>query len=86
MEKFLRKLIKTLKQEFPGADTDIEITVPGQKVGGFVIWDGFEDMDSVDRHELMWERLEQRLTKDECRSVNALFAMTTSEMAMARQG
>jgi stress-induced morphogen len=55
----------------PRADND--------KVGGFLIWPGFEGYDQVERQRTVWEILRERLSPDEQRRVTAILTITPLE-------
>ena len=86
MDKLLRKVKRLLRAGLPGADLDLEVTVPGYKVGGLVIWDGFEGVEPLDRVHRVWDVLDQGLTEDERHGVNVVLTVTPDEIAAARHG
>ena len=85
MEQFLRKLKRVLKTEFAGASTDIDITVPGHKVGGYLIWKGFTGLEQIDRQEKLWNFINEKLTPDERKSISILMTLTPVEASYARK-
>ena len=57
MEQLIEQLKEILRPAFPGAELELEATVPGEKVGGFVIWNGFQAMEQIDRQQALWKVL-----------------------------
>lgn len=84
MDALLRKLKRILRQALPGCELDLEITVPGHKVGGLVIWQKFQGMEPIDRAKKVWDVLEEQLTAAEYRSVSTVLTLTPDELAAAR--
>lgn len=84
MGKFLRKLKALLRREFPRSTMELRITVPRYRVGGLFIWDGFDELEPIDRQQRLWDVLEEVLSKEEQRSISAILTLTPEELAMAR--
>ena len=75
MEEQLRVI---LEEEFPGSEVDVDPR-PGGKVGGFLIWKDFEQMEQIDRQHKIWEVLKKRLSPEQLLSITAIFALTPVE-------
>jgi hypothetical protein len=86
MEQHLRKLTDLLRAEFPGCEIDMEVTVPGHKVGGYLIWDGFVGVEQIDRQDRVWSFLEKSLSTDEQRAISVLLTLSPEEAMAARHG
>ena len=86
MESLIRKLTDLLHQGFPGSDLELDVTVPGHKVGGLIAWAGFDGLDAVDRQDRVWDYLEGHLPRDERGSVSVLLTLTPEETTAARAG
>ena len=86
MEDLIRKLTELFHAELPGSDVELEEAVPGFKVGGLVMWAGFDGLDAVDRQDHVWDLLDDRLTRDERASVSVLLTLTPEETVAARAG
>ena len=86
MEKLLRKLKRVLREAFPGMTLEVEETVPGHKVGGFFVWEGFHGVEQLDRQHMLRDVLAEKLTVEERRAVNVILTLTPDEMAVARMG
>jgi len=78
-EQFRRKLKKVLNATFPSATIELVVVHHGQRVGGRVIWDEFEDMEQFDRQEMLWEMLEYKMASEDMNKVGAMQTLTPSE-------
>ena len=65
MDKTLQKLKKVLKQEFPSATFDLKRDWHPSRIGGFIIWRGFNGKEFADRQERVWKVIRQHMSKDE---------------------
>jgi hypothetical protein len=57
----------------------------GGKIVLTVLWNGFEDLDSLERQEMLWKILRRKLTKKEQSEVAAVFTETSAEKAALEQ-
>jgi len=73
-----------LRQEFPKCEFELE-RKGGDRVGGFLIWNGFEGLEQIDRQRKVSAVLKQKLSVAERQHVSALLTMTPDEMEFARQ-
>ena len=85
MEDILQKLSALLRSHFPNCELEIEYVADGN-VSGFMIWEGFELLDHIDRQRKVWEVIRKNLSRDEWGKVRAVLTMTPEEMAHARAG
>ena len=78
-----QEVISILKDAFHGIEINIE-ELPGERISGFVVWDGFAGLDHVDRQNKIRTLLKKQLgakaqqvgvlptyTPDELRAMNA---------------
>ncbi len=79
MEQQIRE---ALTQAFAGSELELD-TAPDGRFSGLLIWDGFEDEDSVDRHRRVKQALAAALN-DEAKNVGMLFTYTPKEMSAMR--
>ena len=86
MEDFIQKLTALLLAQFPGAQLDIERATPGTKVGGFLIWPGFEGKEQIDRQTNVWDVLRGKLPREEQLRIAAILTMTPQEIAGIQEG
>lgn len=79
MEQQLRA---ALQQAFARSEVELD-TSPDGAYSGLLIWDGFEDQDSIDRHRRVKQALVD-LLKEDAENVGMLFTYTPREMAAMR--
>ena len=75
MEQRVRKI---LQDNFAGIRIDLE-QIPGQKIAGSVVWDGFAGLDHVDRQHLVRQALQAALGP-EIQQVGILLTYTPEEL------
>lgn len=84
MEQFIQKITSMLKVHFAGCDVEIE-RVGARRVGGVLIWDGFEAREQIDRQREVWRMLRTHLSPKQQERVSAILTLTEEEAAAARQ-
>ena len=72
------KVRKIIEESFPGCQLEIDLDSSSQRVTGFLIWSGFEDIDQMDRQNKLWDVLKKRLG-DEATRILAIFTHTPNE-------
>ena len=77
-----QRVKEALAQAFAGSQVELD-TAPDGRYSGLLIWDGFEDQDSVDRHRRVRQALIE-LLKEDAVNVGILFTYTPREMAAMR--
>jgi hypothetical protein len=74
-------LIEFLETEFDGSRVrDLETVPGGARMGGTLVWDGFKDLDPIDRQHKLWSALRERFNREELRSISLLLAFTAAEV------
>ena len=87
MESFLDKLRDTLRSQFPGSREDLERYPPrNRKVGGALIWDGFQDLEPLERQKRVWAALRERLSREDQLRITAIFTFTPAEWSVMTAG
>ncbi|MCC6442241.1 MAG: hypothetical protein IT210_02170 [Armatimonadetes bacterium] len=71
-------VIDILRAAFPGMEVTLE-ALPGGRLSGRVVWEGFSELDQVDRQNRIWEELRRKLGA-EARQVGVLLTYTPDEM------
>jgi acid stress-induced BolA-like protein IbaG/YrbA len=66
---------------FPKSLVEIEETVPGLKVGGHVVWDGFDGVEQIERQRRLWNTLRAELNADEFVHVGVILTLAPIEVA-----
>jgi len=77
MAKFVRKLNDLLREKFPAPDL-IELE-DDKGIIGTIISTRFKNMEMMDRVNLIWDFLDENLTKEERRKIVLIIAMTPKE-------
>jgi acid stress-induced BolA-like protein IbaG/YrbA len=85
MERLINKVKSVLSKVFQGANADLEQARPSDKVGGFLIWDGFSGMEQLKRQQALSKALREGLSKQELSRVTTILAATPEEAAVMRE-
>jgi hypothetical protein len=78
MGPLIERLRSLLQAEFINSRNELE-TVRPSKVGGFLIWDGFDGLDPLERQNRMWKVLREGLEREDQLKITAIFALTPAE-------
>ena len=70
-----------LQERFPGADIMLEPDYYSKRVIGHLIWNGFEDLEQIDRQDLVLSWLRQQLG-EEARRVSTILTYSPNEYHM----
>lgn len=84
MEEFLNNLRSVLYEAFPGSELDLEPRSE-DRMGGFLVWDGFEELDLPDRQAAIWSQIREHLSPEDQRRINYIFALTPHELAVMQE-
>lgn len=74
-----QQVTEILGQAFKGIDTDLQ-ELPGGRVSGRIVWDGFAELDPTDRQRLVREVLENKLGS-QVQQVGVLLTYTPDELS-----
>jgi hypothetical protein len=85
MEDTLQKLTTLLQSHFPNCELELEYREDG-KITGFMTWEGFVDLDHIDRQRKVWGVIRQNLSGEDQTNVRAVLTLTPEEMSHARAG
>jgi acid stress-induced BolA-like protein IbaG/YrbA len=77
-------LTQTLRSAFPGSTAELEPVEGTNRIGGFLIWPGFDEMDQLDRQRTLSAALRARLNPDEILGVSTILTLTPDEVAVMR--
>jgi hypothetical protein len=84
MEATVRKLRQLFDEAMPGSQTTVIWTEDDPidpAVTLTIQWSGFEDMDYLDRQNMIWGIIEQKMDPVERTVIKGLFAETPAEHA-----
>ncbi len=73
-----QQVTEILGQAFKGIDTDLQ-ELPGGRVSGRVVWEGFAELDPTDRQKLVREVLKKELGP-RVQEVGVLLTYTPTEL------
>ena len=77
MESAVKKLRKLLKNRFPPPD-QVKLEID-KGIIGTVVSSQFKGMEPLDRVNLVWDYLDQHLSKEESRQIVIILAVTPQE-------
>lgn len=86
MENLAWKTQELLRQRFPGCMAQFDWEDSLSKLGGEIIWDGFDGMDMLDRQTLLWSILRERLSDDEQHAFTLIYTFTPAEDLVMAEG
>lgn len=79
--EIIEKVKASLQERFPGADMAVESSPYSEKVSGYLVWNGFEDLEQIDRQDLVISWLRQQLGA-EARRVSVILTYSPNEYHM----
>jgi len=85
MAQLIDKLQTVLRADFPGASAELEIVPPAKKIGGFLIWAGFEGIEQIDRQRQLARVLRKRLSSEDASRVTTILTLTPAESAVMKE-
>ena len=74
-----QKLTAVLSKNFPDASIKVEQAGSNKKLGGMVVWNGFDGIDQVDRQRELWSVLKKTLSPEEQLKISAILTMAPVE-------
>lgn len=86
MEEFKTTLEQHLRDFFEGSDPQLEIVEPMEKVGGVLVWQGFEGEAQHKRQAELWGFLRRNLDLLDQMRITAILTVTPAEMAALLEG
>lgn len=85
MDQVMEKVSEALRRNFPNSTTELEVSPEFEKVTGFLIWNGFEGEEQIDRQRRVSRALHAQLDPAELGKLSAIFTVTPSELAVIRE-
>lgn len=79
------RLRRGLSRRFKGAEVELR-RVPGGRIGGSVIWRGFEGLAQIDRQVELGEAIDDVLSKDQRSRISLILPLTPDEAASIAKG
>lgn len=84
MEKLTQTLRRAFAAAFPGCTPELKAIRPLSKVGGFLIWDGFEGREQIDRQRAVSRVVREALPTDQQSQVTTILTLTPDEAEAMR--
>ena len=75
---FSKRVRDVLNENFSGAQVSVEDYDGEERVGGYILWDGFDDQEAIDRQLAIFKVLRDKLGA-EAQRVSLIFAYTPRE-------
>lgn len=85
MEQQIDKIRRVLASKFPGSTPELDQAKPLKKVGGFLIWAGFDGMEQIKRQRALSRALREGLTPKELALVTTILTITPGEAEAMRE-
>ncbi len=82
MEELIKRLRKLLEAQFPEAKAELEQAFPAEKVGGFLIWRGFDGMEQIDRQQRLSDVIRSELPREDQLRITAILTVTPDERSV----
>ncbi len=83
METIIEKVDKVLREEFPGAVTELELYEG--RAWGFLVWKKFVGVDDIDRSRQLAAVLSRHFGKNYRRRISSIFPLSTYEMKLRKE-
>lgn len=79
------KLTKVMQEGLKGSRVELEMGGRTDQVSGVVVWEGFQNMEPIDRQGLIWDLLESGFTEQERDLLGPVLSITPNELAAIRE-
>ena len=86
MANLTTSLKKALSTAFPRSQFRPEVNKADKRIGGVLVWDGFQDIDQIDRQRMVREALDRVIQGDPRRDIAFIITVTHAEMAVLKAG
>lgn len=80
-EELIERIKLTLETELPGAKADISFNSDTNKIGGRVIWDGFQGYNARRRQARIFRILRRHITMTQANDISYIFSYTPDQYA-----
>jgi hypothetical protein len=84
VDEFIDRLVRLLTLHFPGSIPELNQLCPLQRVGGFLIWPGFDGIDQLDRQRQVGAVIRSSLAPQEQLMVSTILTLTPEESELMR--
>jgi len=81
MATLASKLKKVFTDKFNGAEVSVNRYPESKKVGATVVWEGFDEIEPIDRQTLVRQAIREGLSSEELKNVTLVTTFTPLEMS-----
>ena len=82
MADLIDRLRDLLSKAFPGAEVELEQARPAEKIGGSLIWSGFEGMEQIDRQQKLAQVIRDALPREDQISITLILTLIREERSV----
>lgn len=82
MADLINRLQDVLDKAFPGAEIELEQARPTEKVGGVLIWSGFEGMEQIDRQRKLAQVIRDALPREDQVLITLILTLIREEKSV----
>lgn len=80
MDQLMSLLDEVFDRSFPGSRHPIAPVLPNSpRMGGFVVWDGFDELSQRERQKAVWQAIRDNLDSQDQQRITAILTLTPSE-------
>ena len=82
MADLIDRLRDLLSKAFPGAEVELEQARTAEKIGGSLIWSGFEGMEQIDRQQKLAQVIRDALPREDQISITLILTLIREERSV----
>lgn len=79
--KTVKKLANLLRDHFTDADIHIDPPSRTGRIGGTIVWAGFEGREQLDRQNEVWAIIDKHFSDDEKQRIALIMTLTPDELS-----
>lgn len=80
-DQIVNRLKALFEKTFQNAHVDIDPPSPTGRIGGTIVWQGFEGRDQLDRQNEVWAIIDKNFNDDEKRNIILIMTLTPDELS-----
>jgi acid stress-induced BolA-like protein IbaG/YrbA len=80
------KIRRVLGEQFPGAAVQLDRPSTSGRIHGFLTWEGFVEMDQIERQRAIRQALNEKLDENERHAIGSILTATPGEVELMRAG
>ena len=82
MAELINRLQDLLSKAFPGAEIELEQARPAEKIGGVLIWSGFEGMEQIERQQKLAQVIRDALPREDQVLISLILTLIREEKSV----